>query len=56
MLVRKLPHTGGESVVQSVGTARAAIMSLAGARRRGLGCDWGGYRLLRNSARLRQIA
>src|SRR5436853_4860712 len=56
MLVRKLPHTGGESPVQSVGVARATVVSFAGARGRCVGCDWRGHRLLRNGARLRQIA
>src|SRR5438552_15251750 len=56
VLVRKLPHTGGESPVQSVGVARATVVSFAGARGRCLGCDWRGHRLLRNGARLCQIA
>src|SRR5437588_8581442 len=56
MLVRKLSHTGGESPVQSVGVACAAVVSFAGARGRCVGCDWRGHRLLRNGALLRQIA
>src|SRR5438477_6838380 len=55
MLVRKLSHTGGESPVQSVGVARATVVSFAGARGRCVGCDWRGHRLLRNGACLRQI-
>src|ERR1700730_5535250 len=56
MLVRKLPHTGGESPAQGVGAARAAVVSFAGAGGRCVGCDWRRHRLLRNGTRLRQIA
>src|SRR5438876_492691 len=56
VLVRKLPDSGGEPPAQSIRTACAAIVSLAGACGRGVGCDWRGHRLLRNGARLRQIA
>src|SRR6266545_6618092 len=56
MLVRKLPHTGGEPLAQGVGVARAAVVSFAGTRGYCVGCDWRGYRLLRNGARLCQIA
>src|ERR1700730_13412172 len=56
MLVRKLSHPGGESSAQSIGIARAVVVSFTGARGRGVGCDWRGDRLLRNRARLRQIA
>src|SRR6202048_948924 len=56
MLVRKLSHSGGESSAQGIGIARALVVSFTGARRRGLGCDRRGDRLLRNRARLRQIA
>ena len=56
MLVRELPHTGGESFAQGFGIASAAFVSFAGSCRRGLGRDWRGHRLLRNGARLRQIA
>src|SRR5260370_28432902 len=56
MLVRELPRPGGESVAQSFRVARAAIVSLASARGRGVGRDWRGHRLLRNRARLCQIA
>src|SRR5207249_10847149 len=56
MLVRKLPHTGAESPAQGGGAGRAVIMSFSGACRGCLGGDWCGDRLLRNRARLRQIA
>src|SRR5713101_2418718 len=56
MLVREMPHTDGQSSAQRLGAARAAIVSFTGACGRGVGCDWRGYRLLRNGARLRQIA
>ena len=56
MLVRELPHSGGESTAERIGFARAAVVSFAGARRHCLGRDWRGDRLLRNGARLRQIA
>src|ERR1700676_4745803 len=56
MLVRKLPHTGGESLAEGVGVARAAVVSFTSACRRCMGCDWRGHRLLRNGTRIRQIA
>src|SRR5437660_10591059 len=56
MLVRELPHTGRESLAQGFRIARAAIVSLTGARRRGVGRDWRSHRLLRDGAGLRQIA
>src|SRR5207244_13013010 len=56
MLVRELPHTGGESLAQSFRVARAVVVSFASPRRRGVGCDWRGHRLLRNGAGLREIA
>ena len=56
MLVRKLSHTGGESLAQGVGFESAAVVSFAGAGGRGLGRDWRGHRLLRDRAGLRQIA
>src|SRR5206468_5266740 len=56
VLVRKLPHPGGESPPQSVGATCAFIVPLASACRYCVGRDWCGHRLLRNGARLRQIA
>src|SRR3984893_6156604 len=52
MLVRELPDSGGEPLAERKRIARAVVLSFASARRRGLGCDWGGDRLLRNRARV----
>src|SRR5438105_6376600 len=56
MLVRELPDSGGESFAESFRVARAVVMSFAGARRRGVGRDWRGHRLLRNNARVCKVA
>src|SRR5712691_12708600 len=56
MLVRELPYTGGKSAAESEGATRTLIVSFSSARRRRVGCDRCGDRLLRNGARLRQIA
>src|SRR6266576_5175791 len=56
MLVRKLPHTGGESLAQGFRIESAALVSFTGTGGRGLGRDWRGDRLLRDRTGLRQIA
>src|SRR6266446_3920744 len=56
MLVRKLPHTGGESFSQGFGIESPALVSFAGTGGRGLGRDWRGDRLLRDRTGLSQSA
>src|SRR5205814_10729503 len=55
MLVRELSNSGGESITKSERIARGVIVSFASARRRSVGRDWRGDRLLRNGARVCQV-
>ena len=56
MLVRELSYSSGKSIAESIGAARAAVVPFTGSRRHRMGRDRRGHRLLRDGARLRQVA